>query len=135
MWHMGDMVHIRPSHGNQWHLIFCPAMACILTQKKSVESVCNQEVAACFTLAFAANRLSARCSPRGPKRWKSLGPILPTIFVTGYGTVAGRLWTTLLNSSDLVPIDFHLFGCPKKHLAVKRFATDARSCHLLTTDT
>jgi hypothetical protein len=26
----------------------------------------------------------------------------------------------------LVPIDFHLFGCLKKHLVGKRFATDAR---------
>jgi hypothetical protein len=34
------------------------------------------------------------------------------------------LWTTLLNSSDLVPSDFHLFGCLKKHLVGKRFATD-----------
>ena len=31
----------------------------------------------------------------------------------------------LHNSSDLVPNDFHLFGCLKKHLVGKRFATDA----------
>ena len=31
----------------------------------------------------------------------------------------------LHNSSDLVPNNFHLFGCLKKHLVSKRFATDA----------
>jgi hypothetical protein len=32
---------------------------------------------------------------RGIKRWKSLGPIVTKRLVTGYGTTAGRLWTTL----------------------------------------
>jgi hypothetical protein len=31
----------------------------------------------------------------------------------------------LHNSYDLVPIEFHLFGCLKKHLVGKRCATDA----------
>ena len=31
----------------------------------------------------------------------------------------------LHNSSDLLPNDFHLFGCLKKHLVGKKFATDA----------
>jgi hypothetical protein len=36
--------------------------ACILEYKKSVPSDCTQEVTACFTSAFAADRLPARCS-------------------------------------------------------------------------
>jgi len=32
---------------------------------------------------------------RLPKRWKSLGPIMPTRVMAGYGAIAGRLWTTL----------------------------------------
>jgi len=45
--------------------------------------------------ASAANFFPARCFLKGPKRWKSLVPPLPTRLVTDYGDVAGRLWTML----------------------------------------
>jgi len=34
---------------------------------------------------------------RFPKRWKSLGHVLPTRVVAGCGATAGRLWATLPN--------------------------------------
>ena len=58
-----------------WHQGLYPGI------KKSVSSVCSQEVTAWHTSVSAAN-----CQPAGP--------ILPTGFVTGYGVMAGRLRTT-----------------------------------------
>jgi len=52
-------------------------------------------VTACFASASGASRLPAGCFVSGQKRWLSPGPILPTGLMTGYGAVAGWLWTIL----------------------------------------
>jgi hypothetical protein len=75
------------------HLSHDGANGCLAASKKSVSSICNQEVTACFTSAAATNR-SPR-SLRGPKIRISLCSVLPTGLATGYGATLGRLWTTL----------------------------------------
>jgi len=52
--------------------------------KKSVSSVCGQEVTACFTSASVANRLPTRWFLRGPKIVEITGP--HTSNWTGYST-------------------------------------------------
>jgi hypothetical protein len=52
------------------------------------------------------------------------GPKLSTRLVTGYSTMARRLWITL-------PSDFHIFE-PCKHLADKQFATDTNMKQAVT---
>ena len=67
--------------------------ACILAQKKSVSSVCSQQVTACFMSASVANHLAAKCC----LRWsKEMEVVLPTRLVTGYSAKAGKLRTTVL---------------------------------------
>lgn len=59
--------------------------ACIPAEMKSGLHVCSQYVTAGFMLLTSANHLPARSLSRGPYRWKSLGPIIPTVRVTAYG--------------------------------------------------
>lgn len=67
-----------------------------------LSGVCIHKVTACFTPASVAIRWPVRCLIRVPKRCKSLGPLLPTGFVTLYGATTGVSWTTL----PIVPISF-----------------------------
>lgn len=50
--------------------------------------------------------------------------------VTGYGTTAGSLWTTIPISRR---VDLHFIGSLKEHLARKRFVRDARVRQAVTT--
>ena len=69
-----------------------------------------------------ANCWPARCYLRGPKRWKSLGCILPTttmvmvVHTKGYGSP--------FLQSNLMPGDVHLCGPHMKRLAGQWFGTD-----------
>lgn len=78
--------------------------AYIPVHNKSVSNLCSQEVTACFTCVSLANHLPSSCFLWGKNMWKSLGPILPTTLVTGYGTMAEQLWTTLLAVSISCPV-------------------------------
>jgi hypothetical protein len=98
--------------------------ACIPTDKQSMSSICGQEATAFFTSAsVAANSLPTKCFLKGgPKRQTSLGPILLTWVwrqcdwqVTGHPPYR----------PIFKPYDFLLCGFLKKHLAGKRFSTDA----------
>jgi len=40
-------------------------------RKKKLSRICSQEVIGCFTSPSVANRLTARCFLRGPKKLKS----------------------------------------------------------------
>jgi len=51
-----------------------------------------------FASVSVADRLSGRCFVRDVESWKSLDPLLPNRVMTGYGAVAGRLWTRTLIS-------------------------------------
>jgi hypothetical protein len=78
------------------HLSHHCTKACVrVWYKKSVPSVCRLEVIVWFLSGSVANCLPARCFVRGSKKWKSLGSILPTGLVTGFRTMANRLWTSL----------------------------------------
>jgi hypothetical protein len=72
-----------------------------------------------------ANNLPVRCFLSDPKRWKSLDPVLPAGFVTGYSAMAGRLYTTLTIVLILLPvISIAKDQALKKHLCGKLSATD-----------
>jgi hypothetical protein len=49
-------------------------------------------------------KLPVRCFLWAPRRWISLGPILPTGYVTGYRVMAGRLWITLPTDPVSCPV-------------------------------
>ena len=66
------------------HLSHCGSKACTSMQEKSLFSDCSHELTACFCYKL----LAASHFLRVPKRWKSLGSVLPTRLVTGYGDVA-----------------------------------------------
>ena len=90
------MVHIRPPCSHYWHLSICPTVAKVLASRRRSDRF-QVSVAGRWRFASVsvADRMSARCFVRGVERWKLLDPILPVELVTGYGTVAGRLWTTV----------------------------------------
>jgi len=77
------------------HFPFRGTKVCIPLWKKSISVISSQEVTAWFTTASLSNHLTARCFSRGPKKYKSLGPIPPTWVVTADGPTAGKLWITL----------------------------------------
>ena len=58
------------------------------------------------------------------------GAIVLSRHVTGYGTTAGSLWTTIPNSRR---VGLHFAGSHKKHLAGKRFVIDTRMRQAVTT--
>jgi len=131
MWQMGDlMVHIRSPH--HWHLISCHAMASrLVSQHKRnrwpVSIAMRWQLASCHHLLPIACQSGA---PWGSKDTEA-NQTCDWLWCCGW-----EIMEHLHNSSDLVPSDLHLFGCLKKHLVGKRFATDASvNCHLLTTDT
>lgn len=101
MWQMGDrMVHIRTPHSNHWHLISCPAMASrLVSQHKRnrwpVSIAKRWQLASCTT---SCQLLVNQVLFEGPKRRK------PTRLVTGYGAVAGKLWTTFVIVLILCPV-------------------------------
>lgn len=82
-----DVVHITPLHYHHWHLK--PISPChrdgVPEHNKSVQSVCRQEVTACFTSTSTANRLPARSCLRSPDRAPYCQPELR---VTRYDSLA-----------------------------------------------
>jgi hypothetical protein len=58
------------------------------------------------------------------------GAIVLPRHVTGYGTTAGSLWTTIPISRRVV---LHVIGSLKEHLAGKRFVRDSRVRQAVTT--
>jgi hypothetical protein len=58
------------------------------------------------------------------------GAVVLPRHVTGYGTTAGSLWTTIPISRR---VGLHFIGSLKKHLAGKRFVRDARVRQTVTT--
>jgi hypothetical protein len=93
------MVHTRLLHSHHWHL-----------------NTCRQEVATCFTSASVANRLAAMCFLRGlnvENHW------------AGDRDCGLAPWPATRPVYNMGPSDFRIFGPRKKHLAGKRFATDA----------
>ena len=70
-----------------WHRGLYPGI-------KEVSVKCLQPGGDSLTHISVGCKLPARCFIRAPRRCKSLGPILPTGFVTGYGVMAGTLRTT-----------------------------------------
>jgi hypothetical protein len=70
------------------------------------------------------NRLPAKCFLTGPRRRKSLGPILPTGLVPSYGVVAPGEWG----------LDYPAYSpCLVRSLRLRRRQRRTR-CHLLATD-
>jgi hypothetical protein len=65
--------------------------------------VSRQDVTACFMLASVANCLLNGCFLRGPKRWKSLGPMPPTGLVTGSALQLQEVVNHVPYSLNLVP--------------------------------
>jgi hypothetical protein len=112
------------SVSSPWHLNICPLLTSRLVsrQRRNWFQVSNTGVTACFASASAASRLPDKCFVSGQKRWLSLGPILPTGLVAGYGGVAGWVWTILPRVH--IVLWFRFFGPFKKHLALNLFATD-----------
>jgi hypothetical protein len=55
------------------HLSHCDTKACIPALKKSLSSICSQEVIACFMSMSSTNHLPARCFLRVSNRWDLLG--------------------------------------------------------------
>ena len=77
-------------------------------------SVCDQEVAAYFTSASSANRLSASCFLWYRNSWNLLDLILATGLVDGYCAVVGKLWITLpsvLSLHRVISISVDLSWC------------------------
>jgi len=94
--------------------------------------VCTQETTACFMSASVTNRLRGVCFFMDVQRWKSAGLILPTGLRIDCGVRDGRWQTTFLTSMISLPGNFNLFKSLEKHLAGKRFATDADVKHVVT---
>jgi hypothetical protein len=96
MAHVLQMVHITPPCNDHWCLNMCPSLTprLVLWRRRNWCQVADQGVTACFMSTSVASRLPARCVLSGWRSWLWLEPILPAGHVTGYGAVAGRLWTT-----------------------------------------
>jgi len=47
-----------------------------------VSNIFSHEVTPFFTSSSFVNQSPVRCFLKGPKRWQSLGPVLPTGLVT-----------------------------------------------------
>jgi len=108
------------------HLSHLDTKAATRHRKKPVSCACSQGMTPCFTLASVAYRLPATYFLRCSKIWKSLHPLQPTGFVTGYGAYDRDVVYHPSYSRDLaIPNDFSLFGPLNKHMADYRFATDA----------
>jgi hypothetical protein len=78
----------------------------------------------------------AFCFVRGANTWKSVGPRLPTEFVTDYSARTGRLWTTLATVQISLPVISILLD-PLKTSAWQADADgkQAVTCWLQTLDT
>jgi len=109
------MVCIRPPRSQQ-----LTTSSILPTAAPRLESHCRgnrcqlsaaRRLTACFMSASAANCLLASCCLKGPKRR------------TGYGATAENVRTHLPSWS--CTLRFPSLGLPKKHLAQKRFKTDA----------
>ena len=98
---------------------------CIPLWKISISSICSQEVTAWFTTASLSNHLTAGCFLRGPKKYKSLGPIPRTGEVTADGLTAERLWTP----HPAVPI-----SCPVISISSARLRSTWLAKHLKDAD-
>jgi hypothetical protein len=69
--------------------------------------------------------LPGMCFLRAVQRWKSASLILPTGLRIGCNVRAERSQTAYPTAIISLPGIFHLFKSLQKHLAGKRFATDA----------
>ena len=87
------------------------------------------KVTACFTSLSVTNRLPVKWLLRGSKSFKSLGPILQTGLVSGYGPKAGRLWTTF----PTVPISSQAIYTSGWQVLYNKRRREA-SCQFLATD-
>jgi hypothetical protein len=70
------MVHLRLPHSHHWHLKHLShhdTKSCIPASKKSVWSVCSQEVTACFTSASCCKSLPSRMLLREYSPWRGYG--------------------------------------------------------------
>ena len=80
-------------------------------KKKPVSCACSHDMTPCFTSASVAYRLPTMYFLWCSKIWKSLHPLQPTGFVTGYGAYGWNVVDHPSYSRDLaIPNDFYLFG-------------------------
>lgn len=110
------MVHIRPSLTFK-HLAHRDTKVCRPKQNKLATCVVPSVLH--VHLSYRLPRTFVSC----PKRWKSLGSLLPIGLATGYGCTAGTM-CTIHPSLHLAPGYLHLFESLKKGLAGERFAGD-----------
>lgn len=134
------MIHTRPLYSHHWHLKICPTKAPRLEfwHKKNwcqVSAAIRWQLASCWHPLHKL--LASQVRLRGTKKWKLLGLILPTGIVTGYGTMASRLWTTLPRSPGLWPpnsiFQEHQVACRRPSIGYRHQQT--ASVYLPATDT
>ena len=87
-----EMVYIASPCSHHWHLSIYPTVAQrLVLQHTRNQSVCRQELTACFLFVYAANHLPSKCFQRVLQICYSVGPIVPNRLVNGYNIWAGKL--------------------------------------------